>query len=162
MPDPILGEKAPDASILQRIGNVATEWSWIESMLAEMLAFYCRADPGSLYVITQKTASSSQIEWLRVLTQIKVKEPDTAKVILDLLTEIDDARCERNTIVHGIWRGHDTPGFGWVRTINWERCEVVKTELWSSADLDSAAENIVHLQLKLANLGRIMGFLKMD
>ncbi len=160
MPSPVLDQKPPEPAILERIGKVASEWAWVELLLAEMLAHFCRADHGSMYVITQNVSSATINGWLRILTEIHVKDMAAKETILAMLKEIDDAREERNLIVHGVWKTHDTPGFAWVQTMRWERSEVFKTELWSVPDLDAAIENIVGCQTMLGNLGLKLGFLK--
>ena len=159
MPIPILGATAPESAILQRIGKIASEWAWVEMLLGEMLAHFCRADPGSMYVITHNVSVATQTDWLRTLAEIHVKDVATKKVILDLLKEVNDTRAERNTIVHGVWRAHTELGFGFVQTFRWERQEVVRDELWSAADLDATAEHIASLQTMLTNLGIRMNFL---
>jgi hypothetical protein len=160
MPDPLFQAVPPEPAIYERVGRIAAEWSWVEMLLGETLSHFCHADPGSMYVITQNVSAATVTDWLRTLVQIKVKEDTSAKIILDLLTEIDAARAERNTVVHGVWRAHEEPGFGWVQTFRWERSEVVKNELWSLADLDAVAEDLMRLQLMLGNLGIKLGFLK--
>lgn len=162
MPDSILGVTPPESTIYERIGKIASEWAWVEMLLGEALAHFCHADPGSMYVITHNVSVATQTDWLRTLTEIQVKDATTKKVILDLLGEVDDARTERNTIVHGTWRAHHEPGFAWVQTFKWDRAEVVRDELWSLGDLDAAAQNIASLQLMLANLGVKMGFLHIE
>lgn len=152
MPHPLLDTAPPEAPIYERIGKIASEWAWVELLLAEMLARFCQADPGAMYVVTQSVSGSTMTDWLRTLTQIKVKDLTSCKAILDLLTEIDDARTERNTVVHGVWKAHQEPGFGWVQTMRWDRSEVVKTELWSLSDLDEVIEHIERIQLMLGNL----------
>lgn len=161
MPNPILGAPDPGPIIYQKIGIIASEWSWIESLLSEMLSHFCAADPGAMYVITQNIAASTIVGWLRTLVEIKIKDAATAKVISDLLLEIDDTRQARNTIVHGTWRAGDSPQHAWVQTFRWERSEVVRSELWSAQDLQDIIDEIQTHQLKLSNLGIRMGFLKL-
>lgn len=158
MANPILGVIDPGSDIYQRIGKVAIEWAWIEILLGEMLSHFCRADPGAMYVITQTVSAATITSWLRTLTQIQVHDGDSAKVISDLLNDVDDARSERNTIVHGIWWAADDPGFAWVQTARWEREEVTRSELWSIGDLDATIANMNAIQLMLANLGIKLDF----
>jgi hypothetical protein len=163
MPDAILGERAPSAEVYRRIGQVAAEWGWVEQLLADMLAHFCHAEPGAIYVLTQNVSNSTVGSWLRTLIDIKIKDAHFAKIIADLLTEVDDARTERNVIVHGLWRGHEEgDGFAWVQTLRWDRAEVARDELWSLADLDESIDNIQKIQLMLSNLGVRMGFLKLQ
>lgn len=61
MPHSLLGSKQLSPEFYQRIGRVATEWGYVEMMLHEMLAFFCKAEPGSMYVITQSVATASVV-----------------------------------------------------------------------------------------------------
>lgn len=162
MTAPLLGVINPGPEIYQRIGTVAAEWAWLEMLLAEMLAHFCHAQPGAMYVITQNVSAASIIGWLRTLTHIQVKDANTLAVVLDLLNEVDDVRNDRNTIVHGTWRAADDPGFAWCQTFSWERKEVARSELWSVADLDDVINDLCRAQLMLANLGVRMGFLVLE
>ncbi|MEX2450433.1 MAG: hypothetical protein WD407_06215 [Rhodospirillales bacterium] len=141
MTNPILSTKDPDPQIYQRIGKIAAEWSWVEMLLSEMLAHFCRAGP-VMYVVTQRIATTTITGSLRTLADIQVKDSDAVKAILDLLAEVDIARAERNVIVHGAWRAAAEPGFAWVQTFKWSRQEVVRDELWSTSDLDAVADYI--------------------
>lgn len=162
MPDPILGVIPPDPTIYAKIGEVASEWTFIETILSEFLSHMCHADPGAMYVITQTVASASVVTWCRRLVEIQVKDPQSRDVILNLLKEIDAARAERNTIVHGNWEAGDAPGFARVKTFRWDRQEVARDELRSIADFDGFLADLLLLQLQLANLGIKMGFLKLE
>jgi hypothetical protein len=148
--------------IHQKIGAVASEWAWIESLLSEMVSHFCAADPGAMYVVTQNVGTATIINWLRTLIEIKIKDALSAKIIGDLLLEIDDVRKTRNTLVHGTWWAGDTPEHGYVQTFRWDRTEVVKSELWSAQDIQEVVEEIKTLQLKLSNLGIKMGFLTLQ
>ncbi len=160
MPDPILNTKTPDPEILMKIGTVASEWAWIEMLLAEMLAQFCDANHGAMYVITQNVSNATVTDWLRILTELRVEDGDTADIILDLLKQINDTRADRNVVVHGTWRGHNDPGFAWVQTVKWDRREVARDALWSVEDLNDLIDRITAIQLMLGNIGIQMGFLK--
>ena len=162
MPHEILGAPAPCQEIYQRIGKIAAEWSWIEKLLAEMVAHFCVAEPGAMYVITNTVSGATMTDWLRTLTKIKVKDALSEKTITDLLAEIDTVRAERNAYVHGLWVAHGEAGFATVQTFNWDRREVVQTALCSTADLDGVIEHIATLQLMLGNLGIKLGFLAVN
>ena len=113
-------------------------------------------------LITVRTyPTPAQTGWLRTLTEIQVKDVNSAKVIFDLLSEIDDARAERNTIVHGTWTAADDPTAAFVRTFKWERQDAARSELWSVDDIDDLIDDLTTIQLKLANLGIAMGFFKL-
>lgn len=160
MPNPILAAADPDLQIYTRIGKIAAEWSWVEMLLAEMMGHFCSANPGAMYVVTQNVSNATLTGWLRTLIDIRVKDADTAKVISDLLTQVDETRAERNRIVHGTWRAADDPSTAWVQTFRWDRQEVARDELWSIHDLDDLVDTIQGLQLMLGNLGLKLGFLR--
>jgi hypothetical protein len=161
MPNPILDAKPVSTEILALIGSVSTEWAWIEMLLAEMLAHFCSADHGSMYVITQSVSAASLTNWLRTLCQIRVNDADKISTLLKLLDDVDDVRAQRNTIIHGTWTGHEgQPGHAYVTTMKWERSEVAKTELWSSTDILDVIHDLQLLQLKLGNLGVILGYFR--
>lgn len=157
-----MGYEPPSPEILQRIGTVASEFSWIELLTAEMLSHFLSADSGSMKVLTQSVSNSTITDWIRVLVSMKVhpNDPDGAKIVTDLLQEVDDIRAERNTVVHGMWTAGIEPGIGNVQTMKWERSEVIKTEVWSITDLDDLILAIHALQHRLGSLGLGMGFLK--
>jgi hypothetical protein len=140
---------------------VAAEWAWIELLLGEMLAYFCRADPGSMYVITQHTSASTVIGWLQTLIGLNVQDAQTAKVIQTLLQEVDAARAERNAVVHGVWRAAEEPSLAYQDTFDWNRQEVARHTLWSLADIEALVDDLTDIQLKLANLGIRLGFLKL-
>jgi len=160
MPHPIIAQDSPDHEILKLIGLVTTEWSWVEMLQNEMLAFFCSGEPGAMYVITQNVSTATVTGWLRTLAQIKVKNPDSFKVLTELFGQIDTVRAERNTVIHGNWTLHSEPGFAFVQSFNWDRKEVGKTEMWSAADLLDLISEIHSLQLQLGNLGISLGYLK--
>jgi hypothetical protein len=162
MPHSILGAKRVSPEILEKIGTVVSEWSWVEGLLGEMLAHFCSSDPGAMYVITQNVGNSTVTGWLRTLVQIKIKNPDSAKVIGDLLTEIDNTRAERNAVAHGNWWGGDDPKVGHVHSLNWERSEVAKEVVWHIDDFDDLIGQIEEIQLMVANLGVRLGFLRRE
>jgi len=162
MPHTIMGTPEPASDIYARIGQVAAEWSWLEKLLAEMLSYFCHADPGAMYVISQSASSANVLKWLRQLVELQVHEPATVKILINLLDEIDAIREERNTVAHGLWRAHEEPGFAWVHTLRWGRSEVARDEHWSLADLDALIEDIRRMQLAVGNLGLKLGFLKPD
>ena len=162
MPDPILDAKPLDPAIYERIGRVASEWAYIEMLLAEMLAHFCSADSGSMYVITQNVSAATITDWLRTLLDIKPALAGSRDIVRKLLADIDTARKERNDIVHGVWTAHDDPAFGWLRTTRWDRKEVSQVALWSLGDIDDAIAHQHSLQLGLANLGIKLGFLRLE
>lgn len=159
MPNPILDAKPVSTEILALIGSISTEWAWVEMLLADMLAHFCSADHGSMYVITQSVSAASLTNWLRNLCHIRVHDAEKVRTLLKLLDDVDDVRTQRNTIIHGTWTGHEGQvGHAYVTSMKWERSEVAKTELWSSSDLIDVLYDLQIIQLQLANLGVALGY----
>jgi hypothetical protein len=102
-----------------------------------------------MYVITQNVSNSTVSGWLATLIQVASKDAESAKVPLDLIKEIDLARTQRNTVVHGTWRAGDAPGFAYVTTIRWDRQEVARDSLWSVADFDDLVSELHDLLIRL-------------
>lgn len=161
MPHKILGAPEPGPEILERIGRVASEWAWVESLLNECLAHFLGADHGSMYVLTYNVSNATVSGWLRTLTDIRAA-PQIHTALIQLLDDIDATRAERNVVVHGQWWAHDEPGYALATTLRMDRKEVVRSELWSVDDLDALIDHIRTLQLALGNLGLQLGYFKSE
>jgi hypothetical protein len=129
------------AAIRQSLGDIIIAWSRVEKLIAELLTFLLKADPGSMYVLNQDVASSTQIKWIRVLAEQNF-DPTGLGQLNDLLIRIDAARAERNAYVHGVWGPGPTEGTAIVQTIKLDRAEVIKTELVTAPDLDELFSDI--------------------
>jgi hypothetical protein len=154
MPHPIIADTLPDPEILARIGEVAVEWSYLESVTNDFLAFLCEADLGAFYVVTQNTSNSSITNWIKTLVEVRVQDPDPQKIILDTIIDIDETRMDRNTVVHGLWNTGTQPGFAHCQTLRWARAEVAKDEMWSLADFDELIDHIRQLQGSIVAIRR--------
>ncbi len=160
MPHPEIGISPPDKEIYARIGMVASEWAYIEMLLDKMLAHFISAPPGTTYVITQTVGSASIVQWIRTLIDVRLRtRPENFAILTDLLNEVDGARSERNTIVHGVWRAGDVEGAAIVQTFRWDRAEVIRDEVLSPPDLDDFIEELQQIQKRLKDAGVSLGFL---
>ena len=141
-----------EPEFLERLGRIVTQWALIEATEGEIVSQLLDADPGGMYVMTQSVSGQTLTNWIRTLVPIRLTHPGSQKRINILLTEIDEARAERNALAHGLWTT-DTPlGSVTVQTVRWERSEVVKTELWTAADLDELIDRILHISAELTFL----------
>ncbi len=143
-------EIEPD--FLERLGRIITQWAFVEATESEMISHLLDADPGGMYVMTQSVSGKTLTDWIRTLVPIRLSHPESQKRIKTLLTEIDEARAERNALAHGLWSTDTIPGSVAVQTVRWERSEVVKTEIWTAADLDELIDRILHISTELTFL----------
>jgi hypothetical protein len=74
------------------LGDVVIAWSRIESLLAEFLSFFLKADPGYMYVLNQDVASSTQLKWIRTLVEARVTNENTKEGLSKLFARIDAVR----------------------------------------------------------------------
>lgn len=143
------------AEIRQTLGDIVIAWSRVEGLIAELLTFLLKADPGSMYVLNQDIASSTQIKWIRVLAQQNF-HPAALEQLNDLLSRLDVARGERNAYVHGLWGPGPTEGTAMVQTIKLDRTEVIKMELVTVSDLNELFSDIEAMSDELyANLNTL-------
>jgi hypothetical protein len=144
------------------LGSIVESWAYVDAIVNEMLSFMCRADPGSMYAITQTVAASSVSSWVRTLVEVKFTDDSNRQTILDLLTEIDGLRAERNIVVHGLWNMDATDDAAIVQTMRWDRREVTRFELMTRSDMEDLRSRIDDARLRIGRLGLFMGFLKAE
>ena len=86
-----------------------------------------------------------------------LKAPSDIKgTVLNLLTEIDDVRAERNALAHGLW--YPSPETAQAQTVRWDRTEVIKTTVVTIGDLDDLLRRIEDIVRKLRVLAGQFGF----
>jgi len=143
------------------LGRIITRWAFAETLLNEFLAFLLKADHGLTYVVTSNVSGSTVADWIRTIFKIYAAGDEAAiTTINDLLNQIDDVRGQRNRLAHGVWATHASgPGTVAVQTINWQRTEIVKIELVTTADLNDLLDEIGEIIGKLRALGTTLGFL---
>ena len=92
-----------EPEFLERLGRIVTQWALIEATEGEIVSQLLDADPGGMYVMTQSVSGQTLTNWIRTLVPIRLTHPGSQKRINILLTEIDEARAERNALAHGLW-----------------------------------------------------------
>ncbi len=149
-----------DRILYDRLGQVTVHWTQVEMILGEFLSFLVQGNPGLLYVITQNVAGSTITDWCRVLCEMRIEPDGWRKELKELFVELDDARKQRNVYIHGLWKKGPEPATALVRTVRWERREVLKDELVTVGDLESLLERTNELFATLLQVGLRMGFRK--
>lgn len=135
--------------ILERLGGMVVDWSQCEAYVGEILARLLMADPGLMYVVTERVATSTQMEWIRTIVTLRMAEGDTRSNILSLLDDINAVRTDRNVYMHGLWNAGSQPGTAQVQTIKFERRELLKSELVTVAELDEFSAEVRHVLARL-------------
>jgi hypothetical protein len=146
------------AKISQSLGDVVIAWSRVEALLAEFLSFLLKADPGSMYVLNQDVACSTQLKWIKTLSESQFTNANTQENLIILFRRIDDARIERNAYVHGVWGPGAEPDTATVQTVKLGRSEIIREELVTSPDLDYLFNEITFVADELHMLGTKLGF----
>lgn len=141
----------------QLLGSIVESWAYVDGAVNEMLALLMRADPGSVYVVTQNVSSSSVSTWVRTLLET-MAATDGRNALLELLSEIDALRGERNAVVHGLWMVDGDPDSAILQTIKWDRREVVRHELMTCADLEDLWSRIKDARPQIDTALLRMGF----
>lgn len=136
----------------ERLGRIVTSWAVVEAFQSELLGLLLHADRGSMYIMTQNVSAATVTNWIRTIAPIRLSHHETQDRIAALLAEIDEARAERNALVHGVWGTNSNPGTVLIQTVRWERAEVVKSELWTLADLDELIDRLLPLRQELDSL----------
>ena len=149
-----------DRILYERLGQVTVHWTQVEMILGEFLSYLVEGNAGSLYVITQNVAGSTVSDWCRVLCEMRFQDGPTRKALKEMFLEADDARKQRNIYIHGLWRKGPEPKTALVRTVRWDRAEVLKDELVTVGDLESLLRRSDELFLTLHGIGVRLGFRK--
>ena len=147
-----------DESLRLRLGTLIIEWSFVDAICGEFLAYMLKADPGAVYVVTQNVSSGTIGAWLRTLAPVRFLNENTRERLADLFGRIDDIRSDRNALVHGIWKAGDETGTAIVQTIGWHRSSVVKEELVTIADLNDLIDGVRNVVEELEILAKKLGF----
>lgn len=145
--------------LMAGLGVVVAQWSYIDYLMGEFVAFLVDGNPALMYVITNNVSASTLCDWARTLLAAKYHDDESTEDIRSLLADIDRLRGGRNSIAHGLWSPH-VQGAANVQTVRWERAEVIKVELVTVGDLETLAHDIDEAGNRLAALGRKLGFPK--
>ena len=131
-----------DAKLIEALGRIVILWAYVEMLSGVVLAHLLRADDGAVHVVTQNVSHAAITDWVRTLVGIRYPDTPDRQAILDLLTDTETLRAQRNILVHGQWTAGPTNGCATVQTLKLERSEVLRTELQTCPDLEHLKEEI--------------------
>jgi hypothetical protein len=129
--------------ILQALGGAIVSYARVEALLAEFLSHLLDANKGAMYVLNQDVASATQLKWIRALVNDKYHREDVRAALSDLFARIDNARIERNSLVHGVWTPGAEPATALVQTVKLDRPEMIRNELITVPDIDDLFGDLV-------------------
>lgn len=150
-------EDIPD-SIYEGIGRIVTQWAIVEQLVGQFLAYLVSGDVVLMFTVTQNVSSSTVSEWVNTLLPVRIKEQTALEQIQDLMRRVDDLRRERNLVVHGLWKPAHEDGTALVQTMRWNRVEIMKTELVTTADMGHLVTRVEEAVHELLGLGKELGF----
>lgn len=149
----------PPKDHLAAIGSIAVLWTGIESnMELTILALY-EIDAGRGLVFTANLSFHARLSMLRILAGEKVHMTDEqAERMAGLLTRIDSAYGDRNTIIHGLWGPTEKPGIIQRLSVRarGKKLQTVK-QPYSAADLRAIGERLRVLLREFVELGDALG-----
>lgn len=147
-----------DPALLQGLGLIVTRWVGVEEWQTRFLAFLVVGDQSLMPVITTGASAANVTAWLRTLAGIRFRDATTRERLDVLFTRVDQARAERNGLVHGIWNSEDIPGQALVQTMNFNRGEALTTQLVTLSDLEEVAHEISAIIGEFVYLARTLDF----
>jgi hypothetical protein len=157
MPD--LTPTTIDSELTARLGQIVIRWAVAEDWLSHLLAALVDADPGGLAIVTTNVASSTVANWILTLLDVHVHKQPELQEVIDLVTRTQDLRAERNALVHGLWSPEKCePGTCLVNTAKWDRSEIIREWLVTTAELDGLLSEINEWISDYAAVGRKFGF----
>lgn len=157
----ISSSDAIDLKLLECLGRIVYQWAFVEAVEGMMLAFLIQANSELSQVVTASVSGSTMTGWIRTLVPVRFTDATTQENILDLLNRLDEARAERNALVHGMWTPGNVPHTAFVSSIRWDRREVMVNRVIGVDDLNSLAEAIGEIYGELVWLGKKTGFYTM-
>lgn len=135
--------KPIDSELTSRLGQIVTRWSVLENWLSHMLASVVGAEAAPMSIITANVSTNTIIQWMRTTLNVHVHKQPELQEVLDLLTRADELRGDRNALVHGVWTDDGCePGTCLVNTVRWDRNEIIRDWLVTTADLDELLGHI--------------------
>ena len=147
-----------DPAILQRLGLIVTRWSGVEEYQGRFVAFLVGGHQGLMPLITSDASAAALTGWLRTLAELRFKDPHTISTLGELFDRIDEARAERNALVHALWSSEGIDGCAIAQTIKLKRPEMISSQFVTIDDLDELAGEILFLIKELAYLAVELGF----
>lgn len=142
-----------EPELLQRLGSLVVVSGRVEGLIGDLFATLMRGDRGPLYLVTERVAVSTLMEWVRTLLAIRSAPPAITQEISEILDAAKAFQGERNALVHGQW-GTDKsePGTVMVATIDLQRSEVIVDRLVTAADLDELIAEALAVEQRLLKL----------
>lgn len=147
-----------DPILLQKLGEVVTEWAIVDEFTGRLLSGLVGANSTSMLIVTQNVSANSQTTWCRTLLSDLLKDNHGRETALNLLSEIDELRAERNGLVHGLWSGGEIEGTAVVQTYRLDRPDIIVSQLLTAAELEELITRIVEARTHLARLVIGLGF----
>lgn len=98
-----------EPELLQRLGRLIVEWSYVEILVQDVFAWATGGERGIMNVVTKNVSLGSITGWLRTVANVKNTPPDLYNELLEILDEVDALRAERNALVHGLWGTDASP-----------------------------------------------------
>jgi hypothetical protein len=98
-----ISTQALSASHLNGIGLVASEWSYTEMVLEQLIWQVAGLDNERGYSITTHLGSETKINMLEALAVNRLPEPNLKTELKSCIDKLRLLRTDRNNIVHSIW-----------------------------------------------------------
>lgn len=116
------------------IGRIVTRWAYIDMTVGDILIALIGANDGIALIVTQGVSASTVTGWLRTMAEPRIASESLRRQLIDALDRIDLLRGQRNAYVHGLWDVGPEDDTATLRTIKWERREIVRDELVTIED----------------------------
>ena len=107
-------------------------------------------------VVTTNVSQSSITGWIRTLLEVNPLEDHVLALrIFDVIDGIDDARPERNQLIHGLWVTNAAESTI-VNTLRLERTALIHERVVTSPDLHDVCDLAEELGLELRSMLRAL------
>jgi hypothetical protein len=151
--------------ILRNLGELVVVSAYLEHLVGDLFsatltntATGAAPDPGSLLVVTQNVSPATLTDWIRALLKARPTPPYVLDELKEILNDVDEARRERNALVHGLWgTDHSPAGTATVQTVRVGNSPPIRDQLVTPDDLHALIEQVLdvaeRLRLFLAHNG---------
>ncbi len=131
------------------VGRVVIHFAYLESFVDKLTGQLIGASPSLFQFVAQDVSNASKLGWIRqLLKQMFVGQVGHAHMI-EMLDRIDDARRQRNSLMHGLWREGSEGNVALVQTIRTDRAIPIQHEVITVADLADLLKDILTLTCEL-------------
>ncbi len=93
----------PQQTQLLNVGNVCTQWSYLEYLLGNAISFLLKANDTHSEIILRDTDIFRKARIASELAESVKTDSELQKCLDDILKEIPNLSSERNLIVHGVY-----------------------------------------------------------